>query len=101
MIYVKSIADIPTSGHWAIIEQTSVTIPGDERSRTNPGHGYPESTSTYFNYIAFTNETEFVSELTKRLSKPYLENTVKGMYVSATYRANVVVTASKEAGATQ
>lgn len=32
---------------YLLIDSTSVFIPGDERSRTNPGHGYPEQTITY------------------------------------------------------
>lgn len=42
-------SDIPSKPHFAIImfNTTSVHIPGDERSRTNPGHGYPERTETY------------------------------------------------------
>ncbi|BBA65246.1 predicted ORF [Xanthomonas phage XacN1] len=32
---------------YLLIDSTSVFIPGDERSRTNPGHGYPERTETY------------------------------------------------------
>lgn len=32
---------------YLLIDSTSVYIPGDERSRTNPGHGYPERTETY------------------------------------------------------
>lgn len=32
---------------YLLIDSTSVLIPGDERSRTNPGHGYPEHTVTY------------------------------------------------------
>jgi hypothetical protein len=31
---------------YAVIEETHTTIPGDERSRTHPGHGYPEHTQT-------------------------------------------------------
>jgi hypothetical protein len=27
---------------YAALITTSITIPGDERSRTHPGHGYPE-----------------------------------------------------------
>lgn len=40
---------IPKERHYQIIvfKKTSVHIPGDERSRTNPGHGYPEHTETY------------------------------------------------------
>lgn len=32
---------------YIIIENVSVYIPGDERSRTAPGHGYPAHTDTY------------------------------------------------------
>jgi hypothetical protein len=38
-IYVHSKENIPKGSHWAIIEFGSITILGDERSRTNPGHG--------------------------------------------------------------
>lgn len=27
---------------YIVIEKSSYYVPGDERSRTNPGHGYPE-----------------------------------------------------------
>lgn len=36
-------SDIPKKEHWAILDFVTVHIPGDERSRTNPGHGYPAS----------------------------------------------------------
>lgn len=31
---------------YLLIDSTTIHIPGDERSRTNPGHGYPESTQS-------------------------------------------------------
>lgn len=41
--------NIPDGPHYAImvIEKKSIHVPGDERSRTHPGHGYPEHTETY------------------------------------------------------
>lgn len=59
LVYVSKPSDIPSKDHWAIIEGSSYWTPGDERSRTNPGHGYPESTTPIVNYIAFTDEAEF------------------------------------------
>lgn len=56
---------IPTSEHWAIIEKRTVHIPGDERSQTNPGHGYPESTEETLSYRPFTNFAEFTEEMRK------------------------------------
>lgn len=43
IIHVNSPSKIPNKKHWAIFRSTSVSIPGDERSRTSPGHGYPAS----------------------------------------------------------
>ncbi len=56
MSYTTAIPKVP---HWAIITTSTIYIPGDERSRTNPGHGYPASTETVINYQAFTNEDEW------------------------------------------
>lgn len=64
-----SLSSIPNEPHWAIIEETRVTIPGDERSRTNPGHGYPEHTETFISYIAYRNEPDWlraIESLTRR-----------------------------------
>jgi len=49
MIRVKGPSDVPEGPHFTVIiyDTTSVYVPGDERSRTNPGHGYPEHTDTY------------------------------------------------------
>lgn len=64
--FVSRADQVPQHEHWAIITPTSVYIPGDERSRTNPGHGYPDRTEEYITYEAFTNEQEFLGELQKR-----------------------------------
>ena len=63
---------IPDTEHWAIITTSSYTVPGDERSRTNPGHGYPEHTVETIQYDAFTEFDKFtveVQRLTLRNSK--------------------------------
>lgn len=40
---IKGAEQVPSEEHFAILvyEHSSVHVPGDERSRTNPGHGYP------------------------------------------------------------
>ena len=63
---------IPDTEHWAIITTSSYTVPGDERSRTNPGHGYPEHTVETIQYDAYTDFDKFTAEvqrLTLRNSK--------------------------------
>ena len=56
-VLVQSISDIPNKEHFAIILGRSTHIPGDERSRTNPGHGYPASTEYSIEYYLFFDQT--------------------------------------------
>ena len=57
--YPKTVQEIPDAPFFAVLESTSVYIPGDERSRTNPGHGYPERTESYWNLVVFATEEEW------------------------------------------
>lgn len=46
----------------------STFVPGDERSRTNPGHGYPEHTVQSWDYVVYANKQEWendIAEMTK------------------------------------
>jgi hypothetical protein len=81
--YIGTASHIPITEHWAIIENSSVTIPGDERSRTNPGHGYPEHTQEYITYLAFDNEPDFKIELEKQFLN---KRSVIGIHVENTYQ---------------
>ena len=71
MKYVNSKPDMIDGPHFAIIEFSSIHIPGDERSRTNPGHGYPASTEPVVKYIAFTNEEEWKEKIIERSNRSY------------------------------
>lgn len=59
-IYVNKPADVPTVEHYAIFEGGSHYTPGDERSRTNPGHGYPESSDPYIKYEAYLTKEKLM-----------------------------------------
>ena len=54
---IKTIHDIPKALHYAaiIVKTESIHHEGDERSRTNPGHGYPAYTEnrTTVEYLPF------------------------------------------------
>ena len=65
-----SFSSIPDYEHYALIESSSIHIPGDERSRTNPGHGYPDHTVENITYTAFETkeELEDVIKYRSRLS---------------------------------
>ena len=59
MTYVSNHDRMPKGPHWAIITYESRYVEGDERSRTNPGHGYPGHAEEYVSYRAFTDEGEW------------------------------------------
>lgn len=65
MKIVTKLSDIPTGKHYVILRFSSIYIPGDERSRTNPGHGYPAFTEPVTNYYLYTNEAEWKAEITR------------------------------------
>jgi hypothetical protein len=45
--FIRSPHDLPNKKLFAIITGDTIYIPGDERSRTNPGHGYPAETRPF------------------------------------------------------
>lgn len=65
VIFVSDASKIPTEDHYAIIENQSVHIPGDERSRTHPGHGYPASTENFIRYMAIIKREDLMLYLSK------------------------------------
>lgn len=95
--YCHGPSDLPDTDHYAVIERTSVYIPGDERSRTNPGHGYPESTEHYIQYISFTNKEEWESYINELENpkygskKSYVAVFVKRANVNSHMKVNISV----------
>jgi hypothetical protein len=70
---IKCPSDVPVGPHMAVLiyKTESVWVPGDERSKTCPGHGYPEHTESYPTFehwvttdkdtlLAFVQEVELV-----------------------------------------
>lgn len=39
--FVNRIEKLPKGHGWAILRNKNIYVPGDERSRRHPGHGYP------------------------------------------------------------
>ena len=48
---------------WAIIKEETIHHEGDERSRTNPGHGYPAYSEKYTTYKEYTDYSKFISDV--------------------------------------
>lgn len=71
MTHITSNLDaIPAAGEsYAIVTVDSTHVPGDERSRTHPGHGYPEHTVYHPSLQVFTDEAAWKAEI-ERLAKP-------------------------------
>lgn len=72
---IEKTEQFPKELHFAALEFTTKSIyhEGDERSRTNPGHGYPAYTETirYVNYHSFTD----IDQLNQWIIKAEKENT--------------------------
>lgn len=60
---------IPKIKHWVIVTETTRYTPGDERSRTHPGHGYPESYEQVEEYKYFTDFGIFEDAVAKKIFK--------------------------------
>lgn len=88
-VYVSSADKMPKCEHWAIIRSSSVSIPGDERSRTAPGHGYPEHTDHYITYEAFETEVDFKKEMESELRSPYTYSKPIGIHVHGAYTSKI------------
>ncbi len=61
---VEKSSDVPKDHHYAILvyKTQSVFIPGDERSRTHPGHGYPEHTETFGTFEHYVTKDKVLWE---------------------------------------
>jgi len=66
-IYCHEPSTFPKVPHYAIVEFSEIYIPGDERSRTNPGHGYPASSEPRASYTAYLDRETWETEVKKEL----------------------------------
>jgi len=82
MRYVRSKNDIPDYSHYVIVDFETIHIPGDERSRAQPGHGYPATTDTVCRYIVFDTKEEWVSAIQQRMINPSLANSFVSLVAS-------------------
>lgn len=66
-------SQVPTTAHWAVIEDNSIYVPGDQRSNESPGHGYPAENVNYVAYHAFDTEAELIEwvSMRQRYAKDY------------------------------
>ena len=79
--------------HFVILEFSSYHVPGDERSRTNPGHGYHARDVAYTHYRATQSRKEWENEITKQtLAKKQFVAFVAGPLAEITTHTKVEIT---------
>jgi len=92
--FVSSKEQFPTAPHWVVMKFTIVHIPGDERSRTNPGHGYPASTETGVSYQAYFTEEKFLEAIRELEARTHGTNYVVFKSEPLTIKKTLSVSAS-------
>jgi hypothetical protein len=70
----SSPSGVPNGEHFAIIEFSTIYIPGDERSRTHPGHGYGESSESVCKYVVYDTQKDWEDEINRRMNSVYISN---------------------------
>ena len=70
-VFVSTKEKFPKQPHWVIMLFSSIHIPGDERSRTHPGHGYGASSEDVVKYEAYLTEEKFLEALKEQEDKAY------------------------------
>lgn len=56
---------------YGIIQKDSIYVPGDERSRTHPGHGYPGGYQSIIRLREFTDKDEWEKAIDKLANPSY------------------------------
>lgn len=69
--YPTKQSQIPHGKSYAILKEKTTSVPGDERSRTNPGHGYPAHTVESWGVELFATKEEWEAEIEKLSGRVY------------------------------
>ena len=67
--WAKKAGDIPEEEHYVILEFSLTDVPGDERSREAPGHGYPAHTMSQVDYTIYESKEEWEQEIAVRTKR--------------------------------
>jgi hypothetical protein len=59
------------SNYYAALIHDSYHVEGDERSRTNPGHGYPAHTVDYISIMKFESKEKMIGWVKSNESSVY------------------------------
>jgi hypothetical protein len=77
---------------YAAIISSSYKVEGDERSRTNPGHGYPEHTVQYNEFLTFNDRETMQRWLEYEESKIFNKKSYKIIeYIELTIKSTITI----------
>jgi len=100
MLSLKSLSDYPKEAKYLLIKFSvqSIYHEGDERSRSNPGHGYPAYTETLHTSEVFAFMDQ--SSLEVELQRLYTENRTRTdlLVVEINRQVNIKATISLSLG---
>lgn len=74
--------DVPEGEHYAILYFSSIFVPGDERSRTNPGHGYGERNEPTVEYVVFKDRASWEKQVKEHMTVQNPRNNWKAIKVT-------------------
>lgn len=75
---------------FAVIIERTIRIPGDERSRTHPGHGSPAHTTEHQEFIEFKNEEAFRAWIEREEKKTHSKERYKAIrFKPVTIKTNI------------
>lgn len=74
---------------YAVIKKETIYTPGDERSRTHPGHGYPESWDTIENLQKFKTEEELKAWIERNPNKDYVAIAYQELEITTKINVNL------------
>lgn len=77
---------------YAALVSKSVTIPGDARSHSHPGHGYPEHTETYLEMVEFADKLAMEAWVASQTRGGYAPSFKLIQYEELKYETTVSVT---------
>lgn len=64
--YPKAPNDFPSGEIYALLVPEITHVPGDERSRTSPGHGYPAHNVHNWSIVIYNTKEEWIEEIKRR-----------------------------------
>jgi len=76
---------------YAVIRKVSHHIPGDERSRTHPGHGYPAHTVTETVIQTFESKEEWEAWIIREEGRSRREEYTPIVYREASVKTTITV----------